>query len=135
MSYLSLYLQCLAQVLAFLVLVLGKFLLKQGMNDAILMLKAQPLCTSAKSNLGDRVLGEAETNSFIALPGKEGHSGLLPPKTVPTPEDLMRSFTAIVQGWGVFRACIPLILSQVILMSVFGSFSLASDGFLQYEEC
>ena len=44
------------------------------------MPKTQPLCTSAKSNL--RVLGEVEKNSFIALPGKRGHSGLVPLKTV-----------------------------------------------------
>ena len=41
------------------------------------MPKTQPLCTSAKSNLGDRVLGEVEKNSFIALPGKRGHSRFL----------------------------------------------------------
>ena len=46
------------------------------------MLKTQPLCTGAESNLGDRVLGEAEKNSFIVLPGKAGHSRLLPLKTV-----------------------------------------------------
>ena len=44
-------------------------------------LKAQLLCTSAESNLGDRVLGEVE-NSFIALPGKGRHSRLLPQKTM-----------------------------------------------------
>ena len=37
-----------------------------------LMLKTRPLCTSAELNLGDRVLGEVEKNSFIASPGKEG---------------------------------------------------------------
>ena len=42
------------------------------------MPKTRPLCTSAESNLGDRVLGEIEKNSFIALSGKEGHSGLVP---------------------------------------------------------
>ena len=46
------------------------------------MLKSQPLCTGAKSNLGDRVLGEVEKNSFIALPGKGGHSRLVPLKIV-----------------------------------------------------
>ena len=45
-----------------------------------LMPKTWPLWTSAESNLGDRVLGEVENNSFIALPGKGGRSGLLPPK-------------------------------------------------------
>ena len=38
------------------------------------------LYTSAKSNLRDRVLGEAEKNNFIALPGKGRDSGLMPPK-------------------------------------------------------
>ena len=46
------------------------------------MPKTQPLCTGAESNLRDRVLGEVEKNSFIALPGKEGDSGLLASKTV-----------------------------------------------------
>ena len=44
------------------------------------MLKTRPLCTSAELNPRDRVLGEVEENSFIALPGKEGHSGLTPSK-------------------------------------------------------
>ena len=42
------------------------------------MLNTQPLCTSAEANLGDRIWGEVEENSFIALPGKGGHSGLVP---------------------------------------------------------
>ena len=46
------------------------------------MLRSQPLCTNAESNLGDRVLGEVEKNSFIALPGKDGYSRLLPSKTM-----------------------------------------------------
>ena len=46
------------------------------------MPKAQPLCTGTKSNLGDRVWGEVEKNSFIALPGKGQQRGLLPLKTV-----------------------------------------------------
>ena len=33
-------------------------------------------------NLRDRVLDEVEKNSFIALPGKGGHSRLMPLKTV-----------------------------------------------------
>ena len=41
------------------------------------MLKTRPLGTSAKSYLGDRVLGEAQKNSFIALPDKGGHSRLV----------------------------------------------------------
>ena len=51
----------------------------------ILILKTQPLCTSAELNLRDRVLGEVEKNSFIALPGKGGHRGFLPQKTVSQP--------------------------------------------------
>ena len=38
--------------------------------------------TSAELNLGDRVSGEAEKNSFISLSVKEGHSGFLPQTTV-----------------------------------------------------
>ena len=44
------------------------------------MPETRPLCTGAKSNLGDRVLGEVEKNSFIALPGKGGNSRLMPLK-------------------------------------------------------
>ena len=46
------------------------------------MPKSRPLGTSAELNLGDRVLGEIEKNSSIALPGKGGHSRLMPSKTV-----------------------------------------------------
>ena len=46
------------------------------------MPKAQPLYTGAKSNLRDRIWGEVQKNSFIALPGKGGHSGLLPSQTM-----------------------------------------------------
>ena len=40
--------------------------------------KTPPWCTGAESNLGDRVLGEIERKSFTALPGKGGHSRLVP---------------------------------------------------------
>ena len=47
--------------------------------------ETQPLCTGAKLNLGDRVCGVVEKNSFIALPGKGRHRGLMPSKLcVPT---------------------------------------------------
>ena len=63
------------------------------------MPKIQPLCTSAESNLRDGVLGKVEKNSFIALPGKGGHRGLMPSKLcVPIWEDLVRSFIAKIQG-------------------------------------
>ena len=42
-----------------------------------LMPKVWPLCTGAESNLRDRVLGEVEKNSFIALPGRGGQSRLV----------------------------------------------------------
>ena len=34
-----------------------------------MMSKTWPLCTGAESDLGERVLGEVEKNSFVALPG------------------------------------------------------------------
>lgn len=66
----------------------------------ILMLEAQPLCTRAKRNLRDRVLGDVEKNSFIPLSGKGGHSSLMPSSLcAPTQEDLVRSCRAAAQGW------------------------------------
>ena len=38
--------------------------------------------TNAKSNLGDRVLGEVEKDSSITSPGKGRHTGLLSQKTM-----------------------------------------------------
>ena len=38
------------------------------------------LYTGAELNLRDRVVGEVEKNSFITLPGKGDHSGLIPSK-------------------------------------------------------
>ena len=56
------------------------------------------LCTSAELNLGDRVLGKVEKNSFLTLPGKGGLSKPMPSKpSVPTWETIVRSFTVIVQ--------------------------------------
>ena len=46
------------------------------------MLKTQPLWTHAELNLRDRVLVKTEKNNFVALPGKGGHSRLVPLKTV-----------------------------------------------------
>ena len=48
-------------------------------------------------NLGDRVLAQSEKNSFIALPGRGGHSGLLPSKLCSHLEGVVRSFTGMVQ--------------------------------------
>ena len=51
----------------------------------VLMLKTQPLYTGGESSLRDRVSGEIEKNSFIALLGKGGHNRLVPQKTVSQP--------------------------------------------------
>lgn len=40
--------------------------------------KTQPLSTIAEKKCGNRVWGEGEKGSFIALPGKGGHSRLMP---------------------------------------------------------
>ena len=72
----------------------------------VLMPKMWPLCNSAKSTVRDRVLGKVEMNSFIALPGKGGHSRLVRTKIECTNDgrgggsDLVRSFIAMVQEWG-----------------------------------
>ena len=44
--------------------------------------EVQPLYIGTKLNLGDRVLGEGEKNSFTALPGEGGHRGPNALKTV-----------------------------------------------------
>ena len=52
------------------------------------MLKTRPLCTGAESNLRDRVLGEVEKKSFLVLPSKGEHSGLMSQKLYdPTQEE------------------------------------------------
>ena len=53
-----------------------------GWKNEIVMLKTQPRCTGVESKLTGRVLGEAKQNSFIALPGKEGHRRIMTLKTV-----------------------------------------------------
>ena len=42
-----------------------------------MMPKTRPLCTRAKLNLRDRILGEVEKNRFIALPVEGGHIVLI----------------------------------------------------------
>ena len=51
----------------------------------IMMLKTRPLCASAELNLADSVFDSAaaaEKDSFITVPGKGGHSRLLPQETM-----------------------------------------------------
>ena len=73
------------------------------------MPKSRPLGTSAELNLGDRVLGEVEKKSFVVLPGKGRHGGLMPLKCYfPTWGSLMKNFIAMVQGIGLLikvRVC------------------------------
>ena len=57
-----------------------KQLEKNDTRNAVMMLKTWPPCTSAESNLRDRVFGEIEKNSFIALPGKGRHRRVMPQK-------------------------------------------------------
>ena len=83
-----------------------------------MMPKTQPLCTSAELNLGDRVLSELEKNSFIALPGKGGHSRLLSQKTVCPNlggfDEEFKSNDSRARLQGVCRADTPLIWPQVV---------------------
>ena len=61
------------------------------------MWKAQLMCTGAESNLKDRVLGEVEKNSSIALPGTWGYCRLMASKLcAPIQGDLLRSLIATV---------------------------------------
>ena len=63
-----------------------------------------PLYPDTKLNLRDRVLGEVQKNSFIALSGKGGRRGLMPSKLcVPPQKRVVRSFTVMVQ-----RGCVQL---------------------------
>ena len=63
-----------------------------NLNCALgIVAEIRPLYTGARLNLGDRVLGEVEINSFIALPGKAGPQWANAFKTVcPTLEGVVR---------------------------------------------
>ena len=73
------------------------------------MAEFRSLSISTKLNLRDRVFGEAE-NNFTALPGKEGHSRLMPSKLcVPTQSGVEESYciillyylTVLILLWGL----------------------------------
>ena len=51
-------------------------------SSSPLMLKTQSLCTGAKTNLKDRVLGEVEKNNFLVCQTKRGQGRLPPLKTM-----------------------------------------------------
>ena len=72
---------------------------KQGSElwNVEVMLKTWPLCTGAKLNFGDRVLGEAEKSSFIALPGKESKTGSCPQIMCPNLGKIGRGFLVTFQ--------------------------------------
>ena len=85
----------------------------RGKNPFLLLPKSQPLCTGAESNLGDRVLDEVEKNSFIALPGKGGHRGLVPLKNcVPNPGGFGEEFYSSGSRAGLLirLGCVPALL-------------------------
>ena len=77
----------------------------------LLMLKTWSLCSGAEVQSWRPSLGEVEKNSFIALPGTEQHSRLMPQNCVSQP----RRIEWVSEQWfkgGVadkIRACIPLI--------------------------
>ena len=47
------------------------------------------------TDLRDRVLGEVERNSFMALSGKGGHSGLMPLRLCSTPGWVVKSLPVL----------------------------------------
>ena len=59
------------------------------------------LYTGAESNLGDRVLGEVEKDSFITLPGKGGeHNRVVPQVLCLTPWGIGRGLIVGARGQG-----------------------------------
>ena len=108
--------------------------------SVVLTLKARPLCTGAKSNLRDRVLSEVEKNSFIALPGKWGHSGLLPQKTMcPNLGGFDKEFYSNGSRVGLLirLGCVQGLHSSNLVSGNLDEllWFLASGGLLWYEEC
>ena len=107
------------------------------------MLKARPLCTSVRSNLRDRVSGEVGKNRFIALPGKRGHSGVPPLKTMcPNPGRFGEEFYSNGSRVGLLvrLGCVHglhsfHLVSGNLLMSFSGSFNLVPGGHLWNEKC
>ena len=61
------------------------------------------LYAGGEANLGDRVLGEVEKDSFITLPGKGGHSGLLPQKLCPHLERIVSFMVMVQRGHGQLK--------------------------------
>lgn len=60
--------------------------------------ESQLLYTPGPNQILETVLGRVEMDSFISLPGKGGHPGLLENLCVLTWKDVMRDFITVVQG-------------------------------------
>ena len=111
-------------------------------KDAIDAKNSASLGTNDKLNLRNSDLGEVEKNSFIALPGKEGHNGFLRlksmcPNTVEFAEFYCKGSRVGFVLRLVFMQGLPFFnfSSCNLLISFPGSFSLASsDGLLCYGE-
>ena len=94
------------------------------------------------NQISDRVLGEVEKDSFVVLPGKRGHSRLLPSKTVcPNPGGFGEEFYSNGSKVGLLirLGCVQELhsfhlVSGNLWMSFSGSLNLASGGLLWNEE-
>ena len=88
-------------------------------------------------------MGEAEKNSFIALPGKGGHSRLMPTKPVcPNPGRFGEAIYGDCSRVGLMIRLVSMqglqpfnLVSGDLEMSSSGSFNLASGDLLWNEEC
>ena len=95
-------------------------------TELILDAEKVALCTGVEFNLRIKVLGEVWRNNFTALPGKEGHSRLMPSKTI---SQTGRIRQEVLPQWfkgrvtdnyqSVFWVCIPLFWSQVVSWLVY----------------
>ena len=97
------------------------------------MLKAQPLCTSAQSNLWDGILGKIRKNSFIPLPGNGEHSRLVPWKVVHSnPGGCDEKFYSrgADKNQDEYRVCLPLIWPQGVSLCSLKNASSNSSIFL-----
>ena len=90
----------------------------------------------------DRVWGEVEKNSFVALPGKGENRWCVPMKKMPQQGGSGKEFYStdsmaeLLIDDGVCRVCAPLTWLQIISWWLFLiPFNLVSDGLLWNEEC
>ena len=73
-----------------------------------MMLKAHVLCIPVLNQTLETVLSEVEKDSFITLPDKGGHSGILPQKT------MCLNLERIVRSFMIQRGCDQ--LADILLM-------------------